>query len=412
MCRASRFGQQRSLDEIIIPAILRFFKMVSNQLYPEQPLNISGRASVLIILPVFVWLLLWQVPVLADSHNSVKRVPAEWELQEAIWLQWPGRWEKAYETAFAKISKVIADYQKLHILYSTKQIRQQARKAISDVGGNPNHENIVWHNIANDSAWMRDNGPVYVEEMGEIKLQNWSFDAWGGAFGIDIPYQFDDQVPAAVGSYLNLTVEDIDIVHERGNLEFNGIDSVILNWSVLGDPKRNPGYSKEKAKADLKIHFGVSKVVFVEGVPKGDLTNGHIDGIARFINRTTVVVPDCTLASKCQPNDGLDDAVYDGAAASIMAAGFTVIRDPIEGIAIYDNQEFDTNYMNWMVGNGFVIAAGFDNPQIDMAAKRRLEKYFPGRDIHIIEMLESWAAGGGVHCHTNDQPALRVKSSL
>ena len=28
-----------------------------------------------------------------------RRVPAEWEPQEAIWLQWPGEWEKTYEEA-------------------------------------------------------------------------------------------------------------------------------------------------------------------------------------------------------------------------------------------------------------------------------------------------------------------------
>ena len=28
---------------------------------------------------------------------KTKRVPAEWEPQEAIWMQWPGYWEKDYE---------------------------------------------------------------------------------------------------------------------------------------------------------------------------------------------------------------------------------------------------------------------------------------------------------------------------
>jgi len=340
----------------------------------EPSLEISARITVFTILSILLWICFLQIPVLADSQVSAKRVPAEWEPQEAIWLQWPGRWEKTYETAFARISSVISNYQKLHILYSSDQIKQQARKAISGVGENPDHANLTWHNIVNDSAWMRDNGPVYIEEAGKIKIQDWGFDAWGGAFGKDIPYQLDDKVPAAVASYLSLAVQDIDIVHERGNLEFNGADSVILNWSVLGDSRRNPGYTKKQAEADLKKYFGVSRVVFVEGIPQGDLTNGHIDGIARFINPATVVVPDCTLASKCQPDDGVDDAVYDAAAASIKAAGFKVIRDPIEGIAKYNGQEFDTNYMNWMVGNGFVIAVGFGSPQADMSAKMRLQQ--------------------------------------
>jgi agmatine deiminase len=38
------------------------------------------------------------------------------------------------------------------------------------------------------------------------------------------------------------------------------------------------------------------------------------------------------------------------------------------------------------------------------AARKRIEGYFPGRDVHIIEMFASWYDGGGVHCHSNDQP--------
>ena len=61
--------------------------------------------------------------------------------------------------------------------------------------------------------------------------------------------------------------------------------------------------------------------------------------------------------------------------------------------------------MNWAVGNGWVILVGFGNPATDAAAKSQLEGWFPGRDVYVIEMLDSWIAGGGVHCHTNDQPA-------
>ena len=68
----------------------------------------------------------------------------------------------------------------------------------------------------------------------------------------------------------------------------------------------------------------------------------------------------------------------------------------------------DDKYMNWLVGNGFVIVPGFGNPETDIAAKSRIESYFPNRNVYLIEMLSSWAAGGGVHCHTNDQPAFSI----
>jgi agmatine deiminase len=39
-------------------------------------------------------------------------------------------------------------------------------------------------------------------------------------------------------------------------------------------------YNKQHADRDLKTHFGVTKVIFIEGIPDGELTKGHIDGIA------------------------------------------------------------------------------------------------------------------------------------
>jgi len=361
-----------------------------------------------LVLGLVVMTAIQQAPAVQSSN---KRVPAEWEPQAAIWLQWPGRYERVFEPAFAAMAEVITRYQLLHILCDNQRICERAKTAVASARLSPENTNLVWHIIPNDSAWMRDNGPVYVIEDNAMRIQDWSFNAWGGAFGKDIPFRKDNRVPSRVAEYLKLPVDSIDIVHERGNLEFNGNDAVILNWSTLGDPDRNPGYDRERARRDMAQHFGVSKIIFVEGIPEGDLTRGHIDGIARFINPTTVVVPQCTENSLCRPGDGGDSGIFDRAAETIAAAGFDVIRDPIETFVEYKGKKYDTDYMNWIVGNGFVIAVGFGDKRADQSAKVRIEGYYPGRDVHIIEMLASWHAGGGAHCHTNDQPALSTAMS-
>ena len=166
-------------------------------------------------------------------------------------------------------------------------------------------------------------------------------------------------------------------------------------------------YNKQQAERDLEKHFGVNKVIFIDGIPNGDLTKGHIDGIARFIGPRSVVVVQCTSKSLCRP-DSEDAEIYNQAAKIIGKAGFDVIREPIEGFVKHNGQMFDTNYMNWLVGNGFVIVPGFGNLETDTLAKARIESYFPDRNVYLIEMLSSWAAGGGVHCHTNDQPAFSI----
>jgi agmatine deiminase len=343
----------------------------------------------------------------SEVIDKTKRVPAEWEPQEAIWMQWPGYWEKDYEITFAKITEIVSRYEKIHILYDSKQIYAEAQKAIRDIKADPENKNIYWHEVPNDNAWMRDNGPVYVLNDNELRIQNWNFDAWGGAFGSDILFNLDNAVPDKVGAMLDIPVDHIDIVHERGNLEFNGLDTVILNWSTISDPNRNVNYNKQQAERDLKEHFGVTNVIFIEGIPDGDLTKGHIDGIARFIDLRTVVVVQCTTQSLCHPGSK-DAGIYDKAARMIENAGFNVIREPIEGFVKYNDQAFDTNYMNWLVGNGFVIVPGFGNPETDILAKSRIESYFPNRKVYLVEMLSSWAAGGGVHCHTNDQPTFSI----
>ena len=68
--------------------------------------------------------------------------------------------------------------------------------------------------------------------------------------------------------------------------------------------------------------------------------------------------------------------------------------------------------MNWLVGNGFVITTGYGDERLDNEAKVRLQNYFPGRDVYVLPMLKSWAAGGSVHCHTNDQPVNLTKKPL
>lgn len=104
----------------------------------------------------------------STASAQTRRVPAEWEPQQALWLQWPGPFEQTFVTAYAEISNAVVQYQPLHILHHNNSIKNQARNAIALAGGDPDHPNITYHLIANDSAWMRDNGPIYVVEDGEI----------------------------------------------------------------------------------------------------------------------------------------------------------------------------------------------------------------------------------------------------
>lgn len=51
--------------------------------------------------------------------GSAKRVPAEWEPQEAIWLQWPSDFERVFQPAFARMTAIISRYETLNIVFDS-----------------------------------------------------------------------------------------------------------------------------------------------------------------------------------------------------------------------------------------------------------------------------------------------------
>jgi len=253
--------------------------------------------------------------------------------------------------------------------------------------------NITWHLMPYDWAWMRDNGPVWVaDEAGPI-VQDWGFDAWGGLVG---RWDRDDAVPCLVADLTGARCDPYPLIHEGGNLEFNGTDVLITNWNVWND--RNPGVTRAELEAVFQEAFGVTRTVWLLSVPADDVTGGHVDGIARFIDADTVVV------SRYVDQDHSQAWIYEEAASIVQAAGFEVLRLDIAGPVRYHGVDMDANYVNWLVANGVVIVGAFGNAVWDEAARSTIETFFPGRDVRLADVRELWYWGGGVHCVTNQQP--------
>jgi len=336
------------------------------------------------------------------------RIPAEWEPHEATWLQWPGKYEKMYRNEFAEIIGVLQKYEPVVVVYSTPDLKKNATDILTQK--NIPLTNIRFENIENDNAWMRDNGPTYAVGCGARWIQDWKFNAWGEMKwnGVSLPYQRDNQMPRMIAALLSTPVDIIDdYILERGNLESNGADTVILNWDCQN--KRQNDWTKRRTEEMLKRKFGVTRVEWAPTSLPDEFTGGHVDGFARFINAHTAVVP--KYVDQTHPGA----AVYEDAAAVILNAGLNVIRMDVPGYFYFDPKikgesgaYLEANYVNWLVGNNVVIAAGFGVSEWDNAAKKDIEGYFPDRDVHIITAPTIWYYGGGVHCVTNDQPALSI----
>ena len=334
----------------------------------------------------------------AARDPATTRVPGEWEPHAATWIQWPTNWEASLRPEVAKVIDAIQDHEPLRLLALSQAARSKAQ-AYLKAKGVPG-TNITWHIVPYDNSWLRDNGPIYVRDRAGLWVQDWGFNAWGGNFGKNVGYKKDDAVPVKIAATLGLPYEAHgDYVLERGNVEFNGGDAMALNWDCQKD--RNPGWTRAQAEALFKKSFGVTRVLWVYGHNPSDGTTGHIDGILRFVSRTRVAVARSRI-----PKDP-DAPIYENAAKAAKAAGFQVTRVDIPGTVRHRGVDLPAVYMNWLIGNGFVVVQGFGKAAWDQAAKATIQALFPGRKVYMITALELWYQGGGLHCITNDQPRIK-----
>jgi len=246
-----------------------------------------------------------------------------------------------------------------------------AKQGVSDT-------NITWHVVPIDSSWMRDNGPIYVTNGTKIWIQN----GGGGNFGKWVGYKNDNRIPTYVGKHENMQVSNhLDYIMERGNLEFNGAGTLVLNWDCQND--RNPNMTKAEHEKVLRESFGITKIIWAYGHHPEDGTTGHIDGATRFINKNTLIVT--KFGNKTEKDFAVE----------AKKAGLNV--------------RFYPGDPNCLVGNGFVVAMSDANNESYKELKNILKSFFPKRDIHMVDADTIVNEGGGIHCVTNDQPVLSKK---
>jgi agmatine deiminase len=63
------------------------------------------------------------------------------------------------------------------------------------------------------------------------------------------------------------------------------------------------------------------------------------------------------------------------------------------------------SYVNFYIANGGIVIPGFDDPADD-AARDIIAALFPDRRVVQIPVLDLCWCGGGIHCITQQQPAV------
>ncbi|MEM8493237.1 MAG: agmatine deiminase family protein [Pseudomonadota bacterium] len=331
------------------------------------------------------------------------RAPAEEHPHAATWMAWPHNLslyeDRSYfedvQQHLGRLARAISRFEPVFMAAPSPdfaRVRELCGEAVTPVS------------IPTNDMWMRDSGPVFVRNSdGALGAVDFNFNGWGDK---QQPRADDEQVAERVCEYLGIKCARTALVGEGGGLEYDGEGTLLLSESCWLNENRNPGIGRHEMTAELKRLLGVEKVIWLPGVRDRDITDGHIDGSIRFVR------PGVIMTSGF-PGDVSDWGATLDEGRAILARetdargrSFELVDIPGATDASSSSDELFTGYANYYVANGAVFTPRFGDRKADARALELLGALFPDREVVPLELDRIYECGGGIHCVTQQQPAV------
>ena len=336
------------------------------------------------------------VPALADDADL--HVPAEWTPHERTFMQWPASLDTYEDAAFldwvqqtiAEIANTISEFEPVTLLMDARHI-PGARRLVS--------ERVEIWDIPTEDLWCRDSGPLFaVRNKKDLVVSHIAFNGWGNRQG----HRHDAKVAERIAKLLGMDVVPSGVVGEAGGVDHDGDRLLIAHESSWVHNNRNPGLQRDEIGARLLKAYGADTIIWAPGVRDMDITDYHIDGLARFTAPNRILI---TLPRSPDPWDPFHRAAAETHDRLIAASvNVDVIHDPIR--PRMTEEDFVASYANFYICNGAVIAPEFGDRDFDEAAAAALRTHFPGREIVTLNVDALGLTGGGIHCATQQMPRL------
>ena len=215
---------------------------------------------------------------------------AEWEPQEFVQLVFPHKdtdWNEYLDDAvetFVNIAKNIAKYQKVLIITkNTENVKSFF----------PKKKNLSFVNIDSNDTWSRDFGGITVEQDDKLFVLDFQFNAWGKKFEYDKDNKITQKMKLK-GLLKGYGHQSVKFVLEGGSIESNGEGVILTTTDCLMEKNRNPRFNQKQIEKYLIQFLGAKKVLWLDhGYLAGDDTDSHIDTLARFADKNTIIYQSC-----------------------------------------------------------------------------------------------------------------------
>jgi agmatine deiminase len=340
------------------------------------------------------------------------RMPPEWEAHAATWLAWPHNvsdWPGKFGPipwVYAEIVRRLAAGERIELLVNDAAAERRARRVLLKVGAAV--DRVHFRRWPTNRVWTRDYGPIFVRTPA-LAIARFRFNAWA-----KYPdYKRDDKIPERAAGALELPLLPVrrpggkDVVLEGGSIDVNGGGTLLTTEECLLDPAvqvRNPGLDRAGYERVFAEALGVTRTIWLGRGIAGDDTHGHVDDLARFVNRRTIVLcaepdpADANHAALAENRERLASArLEDGSRPEVVPL-------PMPAPVVFEGRRLPASYANFYIGNAAVLVPTFNDPH-DREALGLLGELFRDRPvvgIHAVDLV--WGLGT-LHCLSQQQPA-------
>ena len=340
-------------------------------------------------------------------NNNIrhKRLPAEWEKQEAVMLAWPHEltdWHYMLDEVrqcYSEIAHAIVRY--AHLIVVAPDCTT-AQEALADI----DNGRVTYITLPTNDTWARDFGAITTtDDSGSFIINDFKFNGWGLKFAANLDNLITGRMcDTAIwkGEYHNC----LGFVLEGGSIESDGCGTILTTSECLLSPNRNGDLTREDIEHKLADHLGAERVLWLDhGALAGDDTDSHIDTLARLAPDDTILYVGC---------DDPEDSHYEGLKAMEQqifsltrpdGLSYNCIALPLPD-AIYDNdgERLPATYANFLILNNAVLLPIYGQTRKDELAKQIMKVVFPHHDIIGIDCNALIKQHGSLHCVTMQFP--------
>ncbi|MEU1862854.1 agmatine deiminase family protein [Streptomyces gardneri] len=343
------------------------------------------------------------------ASGTTLRVPAETDPHVRTFMAWPALssvWSTQLEGVrndIARIAYAISRFEPVVVLARPSQAADA--RYICGPGA---YHGIEVIEIPVDDLWIRDFGPTFVVAPGAVAGVDTNFNGWGKT-GTSYyqPYANDAAAATTLLSQYGVNRIQAPFVGEGGSLEADGQGTLMATVSSMVNSNRNPGMTQDQVERSMKWALGADKVIWVPGLAGQDITDCHIDCLARFVAPGKVILD--------QPGPGASSkwvAVYNETKKVLQSATdaqgrrleITELPGPDRRYIRGKGTDFLSSYTNYYTVNGALLVPQFGDSYADDAAYGILRTAYPGRTVVQVRIDNIASGGGGIHCATQSQP--------